>query len=118
MWARFTGARCYATLRDFQRRWIDLFSAVAAHDAPQAAAIASGLLATQTDLGRDAREYLVMAGMTGYIAAGEPLRAKALWEQNLDQIGGAGRPVFRLLRCHAERGNEAACAAAFKPYAG
>ena len=75
--------------------------------------LASELLASQEELGRDAREYLLMAGMTGHIAAGNPQRAKELWNKYEDQIRGAGRPVFRLLRCHAERGDDAACAAAF-----
>jgi len=63
-----------------------------------------------------------MAAMTGYLASGEPQRAKALWTQYEDRIRGAAKPVFRLLRCHAERGtqgevNAAACAAAFAAYA-
>jgi len=32
VWARFSAAPCFATLRDFQRRWITLFAAVAARD--------------------------------------------------------------------------------------
>jgi hypothetical protein len=122
VWARFAAAPCFATLRDFQRRWITLFAAVAARDGARSAALATELLATQADLTRDAREYLLMAGMTGYLASNDPQRAKALWTQYEDQIRGAAKPVFRLLRCHAERGtggevNDAACAAAFAAYA-
>jgi spermidine synthase len=118
VWARFSGAPCFATLRDFQRRWIMLFAAVGLRDAERSAALASELLASQEELGRDAREYLLMAAMTGHIAAGNPQRAKELWNKYEDQIRGAGKPVFRLLRCHAERGGDAACAAAFAAYAG
>ena len=117
VWARIAAAPCFATLRDFQRRWIMLFAAVGKRDAVRSAALASELLASQTELSRDAREYLLMAGMTGHIAAGNPQRAKDLWEKYEDQIRGAGKPVFRLLRCHAERGDDAACAAAFRAYA-
>ena len=56
-----------------------------------------------------------MAGMAGYIAAGQPQRAKALWNEHEDRMRNAGKPVFRLLRCHAERGDGAACAAASPP---
>lgn len=97
VWERFSGASCFATLRDFQRRWIMLFAAVGS------------------------REYLLMAGMAGHIAAGDPARAMDLWKKYADQIRDAGRPVFRLLRCHAargERGDNASCAAAFAAYAG
>ena len=117
VWARFAAARCFASLRDFQRHWIGLFAAVAARDGARAAALADQLLATQTELSRDAREYLLMAGMTGYLASGNPRHAKALWNQFADQIRGPARPVFRLLRCHAERGDQAGCVKAFAAYA-
>jgi spermidine synthase len=123
VWARFSAAPCFATLRDFQRNWLMLFAAVAQRDAARMAALAAGLLATQTDFTRDAREYLLMAAMTGYLAAGGPRPAKDLWKKYADQIRDGGKPVFRLLRCHAERGaggemDAAACAAAFARYAG
>ncbi|MEK6243064.1 MAG: spermidine synthase [Pseudomonadota bacterium] len=118
VWAHIAAAPCFATLRDFQRRWIMLFAAVGLRDAARSAELASELLASQTELSRDAREYLLMAGMTGHIAAGNPRRAKDLWKKYEDQIRSAAKPVFRLLRCHAERGDDAACAAAFAAYAG
>ncbi len=117
VWSRFMAAPCYGTLRDFQRNWIALFAALAARDGKGAAVLAGGLLQTQPDLSRDAREYLLMAAMAGHIAAGNPQHAKELWKKHEDQIRGAGKPVFRLLRCHAERGDDAACAAAFAAYA-
>jgi len=123
VWARFTAAPCFGALYEFQRNWIRLFAAVGARDAASAAQLASLLLAKQADLTRDAREYLLMAGMAGHIAAGNPQGARELWNQHQGQIRGAGKPVFRLLRCHAERGkagemHAAACAAAFSAYAG
>jgi spermidine synthase len=117
VWARFTTAACFVTLREYQRRWILLFAAVGVRDAASSAELASALLATQDELSRDAREYLLMAGMAGHIAAGNPQRAKDLWTKYEDRIRGAGKPAFRLLRCRAEAGNPAACAAAFAPYA-
>jgi len=72
---------------------------------------AEGLLAVQPDLAAEAREYLLMAAMTGRIAAREPERALALWTAHAGRVR-AQAPVFRLLRCHAE---SAGCAAAFSP---
>lgn len=118
VWSRFTGAACFAALHEFQRRWILLFAAVGARNAQRSAELASALLASQDELSRDAREYLLMAGMAGHIAAGNPRLAKSLWTKHAGRIRSADKPVFRLLRCHAEPGNAAACAAAFAAYAG
>ena len=118
VWARIAAAPCFSALHEFQRQWIMLFAAVGMRDAVRSGALATGLLASQTELSRDAREYLLLAGMTGHLAAGNPQGAKELWKKYEDQIRGAGKPVFRLLRCHAERGDYAACAAAFAAYGG
>ena len=117
VWSRFQSSACYGTLRDFQRRWIDLYGAVGARDAKRMAALASELLATQ-EVGREAREYLVVAGMAGYLAAGQPGEARALWLRHESGLRNIGRPLLRLLRCHAEAGDRRACAAAFAAYAG
>jgi spermidine synthase len=122
VWSRFTSTPCHDGLHEFQRRWIALFAAVAARDGGRSAALASELLATQSDLSRDAREYLVIAGMAGQLAAGRPLEAKALWDKNRTELRNIDKPVLRLLRCHAERDkskelNPGACAAAFSAYA-
>ncbi len=117
VWARIAAAPCFGSLREFQRQWILLFAAVGKRDAVRGAALAAELLASQTGIGRDAREYLLTAGMAGYLAAGEPQRAKELWHKYEDQLRNPGKPLFRLLRCHAARGDYAACAATFAPYA-
>jgi predicted membrane-bound spermidine synthase len=120
VWSRMASAPCFAGLHDFQRRWIALFAAVAARDAPLMGALADELLGTQRDLAREAREYLLVAGMAGHLAAGAPARAKALWEAQSPDLREPDRPLLRLLRCHAERGAPdaaAGCAAAFAAYA-
>jgi len=120
VWARIQSAPCHGALHEFQRRWVALFAAVGARDAGKSAALAGELLATQGDLHRDAREYLVVAGMAGSIAAGRPLEAKALWDKQVGELRNPGKPLLRLLRCHAERAPAsaaAACAAAFAAYA-
>ncbi|TAK45719.1 MAG: spermine synthase [Betaproteobacteria bacterium] len=119
IWQRMVAAPCFRELHEFQRRWIGLAHAVAARDAPRMAALASDLLATQTELSSEHREFLLLAGMSGYLAARAPQRALALWQAQSQKLPRAlGKPLLRLLRCHAQPGDAANCAAAFAGYAG
>jgi hypothetical protein len=103
VWPAFMVSRCYRSLNGLQRRWLTLFRAVAARDAPAMAAIGEELLATQRELSNEAREYLLLAALTGHVAGGEPARAATLWEAQKKQIRNSGAPPFRLLLCHADR---------------
>ena len=114
VWGRIALAPCFRTLHDFQRRWIGLFRSVAARDAPNMAELARLLLGTQTELSADAREYLLVAGMTGAIASGKREAALELWRAHGERMRRPGAPVFRLLRCHADLQG---CADAFRAYA-
>jgi spermidine synthase len=114
VWERLTRAECFASLQDFQRRWLALFHAVAQRDGMAMAQHASHLLATQAALGPEAREYLLLAAMAGHIAQGSPTVAAALWEVHSGALRTAAHPVFRLLRCHA---GPQTCIAAFAKYA-
>jgi spermidine synthase len=113
VWTRVQAGACYATLSDSQREWLALARAVGTRDAARMAALAEGLLATQAGLGAEAREYLVMAAMTGRLATREKQKALALWREESTRLRLAA-PAFRLLRCQAE---SAGCAAAFADYA-
>jgi hypothetical protein len=114
IWKRIASGWCFASLHEFQQRWIALFRAVAARDGARMAALGSLLLDTQKELGVDAREYLLMAAMTGYVARGEGRAALELWRKQRDHIRDAASPAFRLLRCHAERSS---CVDDFRAYA-
>lgn len=120
VWTRIQGSPCHVMLYAFQRRWIALFAALGARDGAAAAAQAETLLATQPDLSAESREFLLAAAMAGALAAGEPKRARALWEHYAPRLprAVAGQPLMRLLRCHAARGDAADCAAAFSGYSG
>jgi hypothetical protein len=114
-WPAFMVSRCYATLTGLQRRWLTLFRAVAARDAPAMGALAEELLASQRELSSEAREYLALASLAGYVASGQPAKALAVWDTQKKELrGAAGTPAFRLVRCHAERER---CAAEFRDYA-
>ena len=115
VWPSFMVSRCYASLTGLQRRWLALFRAVSARDAPGMATIGEELLGTQREPSNEAREYLVLASMAGAVASGQTDRAMKVW--NAQQAGlrnAADQPVFRLLRCRAQREG---CAADFAAYA-
>jgi len=113
VWARIMGSSCYGQLEDFQRRWLALFQAVGARNPARMADLATPLVASSEPLVADAREYVLLAALAGYVASGEKTKALDLW--NAYGAGSrASRPAFRLLRCHAE---PASCVEAFRAYA-
>jgi len=117
VWLRMAAAPCFATLRDFQRRWLALFRAVAARDTARMAELGEAALAADDDLSPETREYALMAAMAGHLASRRPQQALALWKTHAERIARPASPAFRLLRCHAEPGDAAACARAFRDYA-
>jgi hypothetical protein len=77
------------------------------------AELAAPLIASDQPLVVEAREYLLLAALAGNVANGDKAAALDLWRRHGDGAR-ASRPVYRLLRCHAE---PATCAAAFRVYA-
>ena len=114
VWQRIGTAPCFRGLEDSQRRWIALFRAVAARDAEVMARHAPVLLATQRELTGEARDYLLMAGMTGQILGGDKRAALELWKEHGARARRPDSPAFRLLRCHADAEG---CASDFENYA-
>jgi hypothetical protein len=111
LWGRLIGERCFGTLKDFQQAWLALFRAVAARDAPRMGVLATALLGTQSDLGNEARDYLLLAAMAGHLAAGDREAALAAWNAHGERGRAAASAPFRLLRCHARVSD---CAAEFQ----
>ncbi|HZM36506.1 MAG TPA: hypothetical protein VFC18_18740 [Burkholderiales bacterium] len=101
VWGRIASGWCFRTLRDFQRRWLELFAAVGRRDAGRMASLGEELLHTQTEIGTQAREYLLTAAMTGRVASGQGDAALALWRAHHERVRAPASPAFRLLRCHA-----------------
>ena len=116
-WLRIARSPCFAGLHEFQKTWLALFRAVAARDLPRMAELGSRLLAGGQRYGGEAREYLLMAAMTGYLAGGQGEQALALWDQHAASLPHPATPAFRLLRCQAQRFDLAACATEFEAYA-
>ncbi|HEX7221335.1 MAG TPA: hypothetical protein VF280_19190 [Burkholderiales bacterium] len=113
VWTRMMGSACYAGLEDFQRRWLALFQAIGARNAPRMAELAAPLVASEQPMIVEAREYLLLAALAGYVASGEKAKALELWNK-YGSGTRATKPTFRLLRCHAE---PSSCAQAFSDYA-
>ena len=103
LWERIARLPCASSLHEFQRQWITVFRALAARDAARTARLAQALLGSQTDAGSEAREFLLTAGMAGYVASGDAASALALWKGHASQLRKRDSAVFRLLRCHARR---------------
>ena len=61
---------------------------------------AAALLAMQ-ETGLEARDYLLMAAMTGYVASGNRDAALRVWQAHGERARKLAAPAFRLLRCHA-----------------
>jgi spermidine synthase len=114
VWQKIISSQCFPELREFQQRWLALFRAVAARDALRMAEHGTQLLATQADLGSESREYLLLAAMSGHIAAGNRPAALELWRAHKAKIRSPAAPGFRLLFCHADA---AGCEAEFRAYA-
>jgi spermidine synthase len=118
LWGAAAGAGCVRSLRGFQRQWLALFRAVGARDGAAMAELGAALLTSAPELHAEAREYLLLAGMTGAIASQRRELARRLWDEQQPQLSRLlAQPAFRLLRCHAGAEGPAACAAAFRSYA-
>ena len=101
LWGRIMHSGCIARLPEEQLRWIALFAAVGIHDAPQMATLAEQLLTRRSDLPSGHRQYLIAAGMTGYLAQGNIAGAAALWNRYPDDVRNTTDLGLRLLYAHA-----------------
>jgi hypothetical protein len=72
------------------------------------------LLVNQPELHADAREYLVLAGMSAAIAQRRRDIALSIWDSQAKRLARPSEPLFRLLRCHAAADS---CTGEFRRYA-
>jgi len=101
VWDRIERAACAAQLAPDERQWIDLFRAVGERSAPDMARLAEALLAKTSDLPSGHRQYLIAAGMAGYLAQGKRAEAAALWNRYPADANRTGDVGLRLLYAHA-----------------
>jgi len=101
VWDRIERAPCSSHATPDERQWIGLMRAVGERAAPEMARSAEALLAKPSDLPGGHRQYLMAAGMAGYLAQGKRAEAAALWNRypaDADRTGDVG---LRLLYAHA-----------------
>ncbi|MGB7541948.1 MAG: fused MFS/spermidine synthase [Burkholderiales bacterium] len=101
VWDRIEQAPCNSSLPADERQWMALMKAVGVRDAPQMARLAEALLAKTSDLPGDHRQYLMAAGMAGYLAQGKHAEARALWNRYPRDVEGMNDLGLRLLYAHA-----------------
>jgi hypothetical protein len=105
LWERLEHAPCAQSLAPAQRAWIAMFKAVGRRDAAAMASGAESLLAVPGDLPSGHRQYLMAAGMAGYLAQGRRDQAAALWSRYPREVSqpsdGGDDLTLRLLAAHA-----------------
>ena len=101
VWSRVEHAPCFSSLSAPERQWVDLMKAVGAGDAPAMARLADNLLATTSGLPQGYRQYLLAAGMAGYLSQGRRAEARELWNRYPRDADAAGDIGLRLLYAHA-----------------
>ena len=101
LWDRIGTGPCGAALAPAQKAWIGLFRAVASRDAARMAALAEQLLGEASDLPANNRQYLLTAGMTGYLALGQRNKAAELWNRYPRDAEAKAGLDLRLLYAHA-----------------
>jgi len=101
IWDRIERSPCRSRLTPDERQWIGLMKAVGDRAAPDMARLAEALLAKRSDLPASHRQYLIAAGMAGYLAQGKRAEARALWDRYPADVGKARDAGLRLLYAHA-----------------
>jgi spermidine synthase len=79
LWSRIEGGECAGRLDPEDRRWLELFAAVGAHDAARMASLATRFLETGRELTPATRRYLLTAALAGLLATHEYDRAMQVW---------------------------------------
>ncbi len=98
IWRKLKSSDCYQRLQAVQRDAFTLFGAIGKRDAPLMATLAEKLL-QDGKLARERDEYLLTAGMLGYLADKHPEKALYLWKTHAPRSLGARSPsiLLRLL---------------------
>jgi predicted membrane-bound spermidine synthase len=101
VWERIEHGACSSQVAPDERQWIDLMKAVGNRAAPDMARLAVALLAKPSDLPTGHRQYLMAAGMAGYLAQGKRAEAGALWSRYPKDVDKTEDVGLRLLYAHA-----------------
>jgi spermidine synthase len=89
---RWGSSDCYARLTQTQLNWLKLFKAVGSRDAPNMVSTAERLIASRIDIDRDKANYVLNAGMLGYLAQDQKLNAQRFWQAVAPHVLGQNPP--------------------------
>src|SRR5258708_7571154 len=101
VWERIERGPCSSRVAPDERQWIDLMKAVGNRAAPDMARLAEALLAKPSDLPTGHRQYLMAAGMAGYLPQGQRAEAGARGSRHPKDADKTADVGLRLLYAHA-----------------
>src|SRR5260221_4848302 len=101
LWERIDRSACASRIGGDEREWMDLMKAVGRRDAPQMARLGESLLAKPSDLPAGHRQYLMAAGMAGYLVQGQRAQAAGPWTRYPKDVESTNDIGLRLLYAHA-----------------
>ncbi|MDF3009391.1 MAG: Spermine synthase [Burkholderiales bacterium] len=103
IWEKFRISRCTSRLNASESRWIGLYSAVAARDAPAMAEKAAAILDAETELSADDKAYALASLMAGHTVSGQRALAVRAFRQHRGGLrpAAAWQPTFTFLAAHA-----------------
>jgi len=99
IWERLEQSPCAGALDASQKRWLELFKAVGGRDAGRMAQMAEMLLTEKSHLPAAHRQYLLSAGLAGYVAQGRRAEAATMLARYGKDFR-EGDLGLRLLRAH------------------
>jgi predicted membrane-bound spermidine synthase len=86
VWAAVDAAPCSKRMTADDRRWFELFTAVAVRDAKQMGALALAIASGDMPLRAEYRLYLLLAGATGLLADGDAARARTFVDNEIAKL--------------------------------
>jgi predicted membrane-bound spermidine synthase len=103
VWAKLASSPCSSRLDVSERRWMSLYSAIAARDASRMAKEAVAVLDAEPDLSAESKAYALAAAMAGHTLSGKRGLALKVFNQHRGKLRPvpAWQPVFTFLSAHA-----------------
>jgi len=87
LWTQIGGSPCGKALGEPERKWLSLYTALAARRAGEAAQVAAALLQSDRSAAPARRDYLLAVAVAGKVAEGDVQSAQALWREFGPAVG-------------------------------
>ena len=105
IWQQLINPRCLDSWSRYETDWLTFLQAIGARDSQTFSLLAEQLLNQAQPLTDTRKQYLLAAGMLGFVAQGQPARAAAMWQQHSATLFTEQAPhlFFQLLLAHAQQ---------------